>query len=153
MIVSHRVLNLLALFTWTTGGVVLLLKGYALFAEADSLRPDSALHYLPFPVAIVVGGLKARYLFLPSCRRNLSRIDSLSEPGPWQFFRPWFFIFLLSMILLGVWLSGWASGNYGKLLAVSSMDLTLSVALLGSLVGFKDGAAFRATVSSCGPGS
>jgi len=136
MAVSNRTLKLLALFTWTMGGVVLFLKGYALFAEANGLRPGAAMNYMPFAVAVVAGGLKARYLFLPSCRKNLARINSLAKPKPWQFFRPGFFIFLLCMILLGTWLSGWASGNYVKLLAVASVDLTLSVALLGSLVGF-----------------
>ncbi len=137
MTVSPKTLKFLALFTWLTGGVVLLLKGYALFAEANGLRPGAALNFLPFPIAAVVGGLKARYLFVPSCRRNLTRIDSLPDPNWWQFFRLGFFIFLLSMILLGVWLSGRASGDYNMLLAVSSLDLTLSVALLGSLYGFK----------------
>lgn len=137
MAASPRTLKLLALITWVIGGVVLFLKGYSLFAEAVALRPGAALSYLPFPIAIVVGGLKARYLFLPSCRRNLVRIDSLLEPKPWQFFRAGFFIFLLCMILLGAWMSRQASGNYGMLLAVSSVDLTLSVALLGSLVGFR----------------
>jgi hypothetical protein len=68
----------------------------------------------------------------------LARIESLAEPKPWQFFRPGFFLFLFSMILLGAWLSHRASGNYGMLLTVSSIDLTLSVALLGSLVGFRE---------------
>ncbi len=41
------------------------------------------------------------------------------------------------MILLGAWLSKTAEGNYGMLLAVASLDLSLSIALFGSLVGFK----------------
>ncbi len=137
MTISSKALKFLALLTWITGGVVLFLKGYALFVEANGLRPGAALNFLPFPIAAVVGGLKVRYLFLPTCYRNLARIDSLSDPHPWQFFRARFFIFLLSMILLGVWLSSRASGDYRMLLAVSSLDLTLSVALLGSLYGFK----------------
>jgi hypothetical protein len=136
MTTSPKTLKFLALFTWITGGVVLFLKGYALFAEANGLRPGAALNFLPFPIAAVVGSLKARYLFVPSCRRNLARIDSLPDPRLWQFFRVGFFIFLLSMISLGTWLSGRASGDYDMLLAVSSLDLTLSVALLGSLYGF-----------------
>ena len=134
---AHKTLRLLALLTWITGGVVLFLKGYALFAEANGLRPGSDLNFLPFPVAVTLGGLKARYLFLPACRRNLARIDALTAPKPWQFFRAGFFVFLFSMILLGAWLSGRASGSYGMLLAVSGLDLTLSVALLGSLGGFR----------------
>ena len=137
MSASARTLKLLALVTWITGGVILFLKGHALFAEAAGLRPGAELNSLPFLIAVPVGGLKARYLFLPSCRRNLARIDGLSDPKPWQFFRIGFFIFLLSMIWLGFLLSRKAAGEYGMLLAVSSMDLTLSVALLGSLGGFK----------------
>ena len=137
MLVSSRILKLLALLTWITGGVVLFLKGYSLFAQAQDLKPGSALNFLPFPIAVVAGGFKARYLFVPSCRRNLVRIDSLHDPKLWQFFRMGFFIFLFTMISLGAWLSGRAEGNYGMLLAVSSVDLTLSVALLGSVYGFK----------------
>jgi hypothetical protein len=137
MSASARTLKLLALVTWITGGVILFLKGHALFAEAAGLRPGAELNSIPFLIAVPVGGLKARYLFLPSCRRNLARIDALPDPKPWQFFRIGFFIFLLSMIWLGFWLSSQAAGEYGMLLAVSSMDLTLSVALLGSLRGFK----------------
>jgi hypothetical protein len=137
MITSPKTLKLLALLTWITGGVVLLLKGYTLFTEAVSLRPGADLNSLPFIIALPVGALKVRYFFLPACRKNLARIDSLENPKPWQFFRIGFFIFLFSMITLGAWLSRWASGNYSLLLAVSSVDLALAVALLGSLGGFR----------------
>jgi hypothetical protein len=137
MTTSHNTLKLLALLTWIIGGLILLLKGYALFAEAAGLRPGAELNSLPFLIAVPVGGLKARYLFLHACRKNLARIDALSDPRPWQFFRVGFFIFLFSMILLGGWLSRWASGNYAALLTVASVDLTLSVGLLGSLGGFR----------------
>ncbi len=137
MVVSSRTLKLLALLTWIIGGLILFLKGHALFAEAAGLRPGAELNSLPFLIAVPVGGLKARYLFLPACRKNLDRIYALIDPRPFQFFRMGFFVFLFSMILLGGWLSRWASGNYAALLTVSSVDLTLSVALLGSLAGFK----------------
>ncbi len=137
MSVSHNTLKLLAFITWVTGGVVLFFKGYALFSEAAGLRPGAELNPLPFLIAVPGGGLKARYLFLNACRKNLDRIDALMNPKPWQFFRAGFFIFLFSMITLGAWLSGRAEGNYGMLITVSSIDLTLSVALLGSLGGFR----------------
>jgi hypothetical protein len=137
MSVSHNTLKLFALLTWIIGGLILLLKGYVLFAEAAGLRPGAELNSLPFLIAVPVGGLKARYLFLHACRKNLARIGALMNPKPWQFFRAGFFIFLFSMITLGGWLSGRAEGNYGMLITVSSIDLTLSVALLGSLRGFK----------------
>ena len=137
MSTSHRSLKTLALVTWLVGAVVLLVKGYDLFREAVTLRPGVFLNYLPFGVAVIVGGLKARYLFLPACRKNLARIDFLSDPKPWQFFRVGFFVFLFSMVALGAWMSRAAAGNYGFLLVVSSLDLTLAVALMGSLGGFR----------------
>jgi hypothetical protein len=137
MTASLRTLKRLALLTWIIGGVVLFLKGYDLFGQAAGLRSGVELNSLPFIISLPVGGLKARYLFLPACRKNLARIDVLKDPKPWQFFRMGFFIFLFSMILLGAWLSRWAAGNYGMLLMVASVDLTLSVALLGSLGGFR----------------
>jgi hypothetical protein len=137
MVVSHNTIRFLALLTWITGGAVLFLKGYALFAQALDLRSGTAWNYLPFLIALTVGSLKARYLFLPSCRRNLARIEGLIDPRPWQFFRVGFFVFLITMISLGAWLSRIAEGNYGLLITVSSIDLTLSVGLVGSLGGFK----------------
>ena len=137
MSVSHKTLKLLAMLTWVTGGAVLFFKGYSLFAEAAGLRPGAELNSLPFIIAAPVGGLKARYLFLSSCRNNLARIDALKNPKAWQFFRVDFFVFLFSMIMLGAWMSRWATGNYGALLTVSSVDLTLAVSLLGSLGGFR----------------
>ena len=143
MIVSPKTLKLLAFITWITGGVVLFFKGYSLFAEAAGLRPGAEVNSLPFFIALPVGGLKARYLFLHACLKNLARIDALENPRLWQFFRVGFFIFLFSMVTLGAWLSGWAAGNYGKLIVVASMDLTLSVALMGSLGGFREKETFR----------
>jgi hypothetical protein len=137
MIVSQKTLKLLAFITWITGGVVLFFKGYSLFSEAAGQRPGAELNSLPFIIAVPVGGLKARYLFLSACRKNLDRIDALLNPRPWQFFRVGFFFFLITMITLGAWLSRWAAGNYVPLLVVSSVDLTLAVALIGSLGGFR----------------
>ena len=143
MIVSQKTLKLLAFITWITGGVVLFFKGYSLFAEAAGLRPGAETNSLPFFIALPVGGLKAHYLFLHACLKNLARIDALADPKIWQFFRPGFFLFLVAMISLGAWLSGWAAGNYGKLIVVASVDLTLSVALMGSLGGFREKEIFR----------
>jgi len=135
---SRPTLKLLALLVWITGGVVLLFKGYALVTEALAIKPEAALSYLPFPVAVALGSFKARYLFFPACRKNMARIAALVDPKFWQFYRPGFFFFLVAMVCLGTWLSRWASGDYVALIAVSSLDLTLSVALFGSLGGFRE---------------
>ena len=137
MAVSRTTLKLLAMLTWITGGAVLFFKGYALVSEALAMKPGAPLSYLPFPIAAALGSIKARYLFLSSCRKNLARIDALVDPKAWQFFRPVFFFFLLTMISLGMYLSRWAAGNYSALITVASIDLALSVALFGSLGGFK----------------
>ena len=137
MRVSPTVLKILAAATWSIGGIVLLYKGCALLIEAWRLQASGIMNYFPLPAGFVIGALKARYLFSHSCQKNLERIDSLTDPKLFQFFRPKFFLFLIAMILLGVLLSQLAHGRYGMLIGVSSLDMTISVALLGSLYAFK----------------
>jgi hypothetical protein len=133
---SHRTLKILAALTWITGGVVLLLKGGSLAIEAWELQSHGIFNYFPLLTGIPIGGIKARYLFSRSCRKNLKRIASLQDPKIWQFFRPGFFLFLISMVVLGTWLSRISHGRYVMLIGVSTLDLTISVALLGSLYAF-----------------
>lgn len=135
---SPLTLKILAALTWATGGIVLLFKGYALVLEAMELQPGRILNYFPLLTGFVIGSLKARYLFSRSCQRNLYRIDSLADLKLWQFFRPGFFLFLASMILLGAGLSSIAHGHYCMLIGVSTLDLTISMALLGSLYAFRE---------------
>ena len=81
----------------------------------------------------MIGGAKARYLFGGFCRKNLDRIDSLDDPQLWQAFRPGFYAFLIAMVLLGAVLSRLAIGNYPALMALVILDISIAVALLGSL--------------------
>lgn len=130
--VSHRTLYILAAIVWHIGGVILLIKGASLLLEADSLRPEQNWQWLLVLVGLLVGLLKARYLFSKFCRKNLARIDALQEPRPWQFFRPRFFLMLAVMILAGATMSNLAEGHYRSLLGVATLDLSLAIALLGS---------------------
>ena len=82
--------------------------------------------------AVMFGGIRARFLFSNSCRKNLARIAALDQPKIWQFFSPVFFILLSLMILAGAALSNIAHGNYPFLLGMAALDLTVAVALLGS---------------------
>jgi len=134
--VSPRTLSVLAAVVWYTGGVILLLKGASLLREAGVLRPGGIAPWAGFGCGLVIGGLKARFLFSRICRKNLKRIALLEEPRPWQFFRARFFVFLVAMIAVGATLSRLAHGNYPFLIGVGVLDLSIAVALLGSSITF-----------------
>lgn len=134
--VSHRTLKFLAAFVWYIGSFVLLLKGGSLMLEAKAIEPDLYWPWLIVACALLFGGVKARYLFSKSCRKNLVRIEALSEPKLWQFFRPRFFLALALMIATGATLSRLANGRYVPLLAVALLDLSIGFALLVSSVVF-----------------
>ena len=130
--VSHRALNILAALVWYVGGIVLLIKGCSLLMEAEILQPDQHWPWTAAGVALLIGAIKAKFLFAKSCRKNLTRIAALKQPKIWQFFRPIFFLFLSLMILTGAALSRLAHGNYPFLLGVAGVDITIAIALLGS---------------------
>ena len=108
--------------------------------EAESLQPDMYWPWMAAISALLIGGLKAKLLFSRNCRNNLARIAALKQPKIWEFFRPVFFLFLFCMILAGAFLSRRAHGNYGFLLCIATLDLAISIALLGSsYVFWKEG--------------
>lgn len=124
---------------WCIGGTILLLKGGSLLVEANALKPEGLGPWLAAGGGLLLGALKARYLFTRSCRKNLERISALEQPRVWQFFRPWFFFALAIMILAGVTLSRLAHGNYPFLIGVATLDLGIAFALLGSIPVFWKG--------------
>lgn len=130
--VSARTLNILAAFVWYGGGVVLLIKGIGLLQEAELLRPEEGWPRLAGIVGLIFGGLKAKFLFSRSCRKNLVRIAGLTRPRIWQFYRPWFFAVLAFVSLTGAKLSRMAQGDYVFLMGMAVLDLSIAVALLGS---------------------
>lgn len=132
MTVSRRTLYTLAAVVWHIGGIVLLLKGASLINEADSLRPEQNWQWIFVVVGLVLGLLKARFLFSKFWHKNATRIDALDEPQLWQFFRPGFFLMLTIMILAGATMSRLAEGHYRSLIGVATLDLSLAMALLGS---------------------
>lgn len=135
-IVSHIVLKILAALVWYIGGFVLLFKGASLLLEAKVIAPELIWLWLVIAGALLLGGAKARYLFSKSCRKNLTRIEALSEPKIWQFFRPGFFLALALMIATGATLSRMANGRYVPLLLVALLDLSIGIALLASSIVF-----------------
>ena len=140
--VSIRTLNILAAFVWYVGGIVLLIKSGSLLREAIALHPELFWPTVSLTLGLVIGGLKAKYLFSHSCRKNLNRISRLEKPKFWQFFRPQMFFFLALMISAGTTLSRVAQDNYLLLCAVAALDLTIAVALLGSSYVFWQRKAF-----------
>jgi hypothetical protein len=132
LIVSNRILNILAAIVWYTGGIVLLLKGSNLLIEADTIKPEKYWPQLAAITGLFFGSLKARFLFNKSCQKNLNRIAALNRPRIWQFFRIRFFVALIIMITMSVILSGLVHNNYIILISVAILDLSISIALLGS---------------------
>ena len=132
LIVSNHTLNILAAIVWYTGGIVLLLKGSNLLIEADTLKPEKYWTQLASITGLFLGSLKARFLFNRSCQKNLNRIAALNRPRIWQFFRIRFFVALMVMIMMSIILSGLVHNNYILLLSVAILDISISIALLGS---------------------
>jgi hypothetical protein len=131
--VSKNTLVVVSGSVWFSGAIVLLLKGASLFSQAMALRPGELWSWLVVAAAILIGGAKAHYLFSGFCRKNLNRIAALDNPQLWQAFRPGFYVFLTSMVILGAILSRLAVGNYPGLLALVVLDISIALALLGSI--------------------
>lgn len=136
MRVAPRTLNILAAVTWYAGAVSLLRKGITLLVKEHARDPGDPGLWLALGAGLLLGGLKARYIFSASCRRNLARIAALPDPRLWQFFRPGFFIALAAMITTGALLSRLAREEPRAVLYVAAVDLTIGLALLGSSLVF-----------------
>lgn len=134
--VSKSTLKIVSALVWFSGAIALLLKSASLLMQAIELRPGEFWTWLAVVAGLLIGGAKAQYLFGGFCRRNLDRIAALENPQLWQAFRPGFYIFLTTMVLLGATLSGLAVGNYPALLALVVLDISIGIALLGSIREF-----------------
>ena len=132
LVISTNILKTLAAIVWYAGGFVLILKGRNLLVEANSLNPTLNWPWYAIIIGLIIGSLKAMFLFNKICKKNLNRIDSLIQPRIWQFYKPGFFLGLTTMILVGTMLSYLAHGTYILLIGVSIIDISIAVALLGS---------------------
>ena len=133
---SRRSLKLLAALVWYSGAVVLSFKSSRLLLEAYNIRPEQVWIYLAVVGGLMIGAIKAKYLFKRLCIKNLNRIDAIEQPKFWHFYRMRFFFFLLVMILLGSFVSHLAHGNYTALLMIAIVEVSLATALLGSSTCF-----------------
>jgi len=127
--VSGPILKVMAAGVWYVGGVMMLLKGGRLLAEADALKPGAGWPWLAGVGGVLLGLLKGKYLFSRNCRNNLDRIAALERPRVWQFFSPRFFVALAAMILVGATLSRLAHGHYSWSIGVATLDFGIATAL------------------------
>jgi hypothetical protein len=130
LVASPRTLKFLAAAVWYIGSIILLLKGSQLLIEAHSMKPGLPWIWLAVVSGVMLGAMKARFIFNRSCRRNLRRIDALESPRLWQFYSPGFFLALAAMITAGAMLSRMAHGSYPFLIGVAVLDIAISSALL-----------------------
>ena len=129
---STRTLVLQASLVWYSGAVVLFFKSSRLLLEALSINSNLIWICLAVLSGLLIGIIKAKYLFMRLCIKNLKRIEALRKPELWQFYRIRFFIFLLSMILLSSFISRLAHGNYPALVTMAIVEISIATALLGS---------------------
>ncbi len=115
---------------WYAGAFALIANAGQLLISANSLDPERIWVWAALGLGIGIGTIKAAILFNKSCRRNLNRIDTLSRPRFWEFFRPVFFFFLALMIAAGGTMSQMAAGHYEWLICVAVLDLSIGTALM-----------------------
>jgi len=96
------------------------------------MKPDIEVISLVMATAFLLGLLKNKFIMTRFNSRNIDRIEGLKDPKIYEFFEVRFFFYLLVMIITGIVLSNFASGNYNLLLIVGGIDLALSTALLKS---------------------
>lgn len=128
---SNTLIKLAAL-VWYTGVVVLITKSVNLFLAAMDGGADQGFILTAVLFGIVIGKIKANYLFYNIGKKNIERIHSLAQPKLWQFYRKRFFIFLFSMIALGKCLSIAAQGKSIALIALAVLELSIAFALFFS---------------------
>jgi hypothetical protein len=136
MLVSRLTLMFIAAIVWYGGGVALLFKGGSLVKGAFTLDSQSVWIYMAPALGILIGFVKARFIFNHACRKNIIRIRALGSPRIWQFFRPGMLIFLAVIIPSGAWMSRAAAGNFSYLCGVAALDLSIATALLTSSLAF-----------------
>ena len=122
----------LALLVWYISFIALSLKSYKLFNEAYNINNNLTYLITFLLLGFLLSLLKIKYIFTPSCQKNLQRIEGLENPKIWQFYRVGFFIFLVGVISLGAFLSRMASGDYYFLVTVGVVDMALALALFFS---------------------
>ena len=90
---SPYTLKLLAALVWYSGAVVLYIKSASMLFRAEMINPGQHWIWMAVLSGLVIGGIKAKYLFKRLCFKNLARINALQQTKLWHFYRIRFFIF------------------------------------------------------------
>jgi hypothetical protein len=135
-IAMKKILKVMAITVWYIGFIALTLKSLSLFSQAYALE-SNPLYLISFlALLFILVPIKMRYIFIRSCQNNMERIEKLNEPKLWQFYRMGFFLFLITVILLGAFLSRWATGDYWLLMGVGIFDMALALSLFFSCLPY-----------------
>jgi len=122
-----------AAFIWFCGGVVLVIKGCVMLKAAFALDPLMLWVVVTSAVGIIVGLIKAKFIFIHALKKNIKRIGNLSLPVyPWQCYRVGFFIFLAVVITLSKFMTSWSEGHFVYILLIAALDLSIATALLST---------------------
>ncbi len=124
------VLKILAAIVWLSGIGILFVKSANLFILANNNGIASFWLAISILSGILIGWIKAKYLFINICNKNLIRIDSLPSPRLWQFYRVPFFIFLGLMIYFGSYAYQLVQGDTALLITLAIIELSVGTALL-----------------------
>ena len=144
MLVSRPALIVIAALVWYGGGIALLFKGGALVQGTYALDSWSLWTFAAPVIGVVIGLVKARYIFNHACKKNILRIKALPSPRIWQFFRPGMLIFLAIIIPTGAWMSRMAVEKYGYLCGVAALDLLICNRTFDIKLGLlEDGSLFQ----------
>lgn len=136
MSVTHRTVVVTAAIIWYVGGISLAVKGGSLVVDAYGMGSQPAVALAATLGGITAGLIKARFIFARSCRKNLERIATLSNPRVWKCYRPGFLVFLAIIIPTAAWMSHAAEDSFAWLCVVGAIDLSLATALLFSSAVF-----------------
>ena len=128
----------LAALVWFSGVVVLLFKSTVMLIEAVKIGAPVSVAVSAVIAGLIIGMIKAKYFFIRICKSNIKRIFALKSPKIWQFYRMRFFFFLFLMITLGNYSYSLFNNSVFLLVALSVLELSISIALLISGKCFRE---------------
>lgn len=127
---TSKTLIKLAALVWYSGVVVLYSKSSLLLLQALNGGAELLVILIAVLTGVVIGMIKAKYLFSKVCKKNIHRINALATPRLWQLYRKRFFFFLFLMVSSGKYLASVAQGNNSGLIALAMLELSVGTALL-----------------------